>query len=1505
MKKISFIALVFLLVLQSFIGPITTSANNDTSSALGQSFTFGEVTVDEAGNASIPWSFVAGNEETEVQYTYQSELKLDAATSGTLTGNIGSYTISVDGLITVTIAPNQLEDVAGSISVEGVETVAPVEEDSITEPTVEEPVSETVTEESKEETDSEELKEEEKDAKVTSLNSNPLMAAQSIKVNSMKFSLKIDEEELTAASALTMELEQNQVAKYNLAFDVDLTDKEYVAGDSFIFELPPSVLNFGNFSGTVVTEPGNPEFNYETVGQKVTVILKNDITPEQAHSNYPIVMEFESTFSLSGDELSQDIIIPKDNNLDETEVIALTFKPSTSNKTTSKTNKGFKIVDGERIIDWEIWVNEAGKQLSAATVEDTPDNKHEIVAGSVQVAKYDVGLNGVINKTGAGISHLTDSNFSDINLNGNNAYKITYKTKVVAESLAGNQSFTNTAILTNGPSTETAKGSQSITYGEVLAKNKIAGQVNNNYETNWEIKYNYNLAKIPAPTESNYNIKDTFPGPQNIDLSTIKVFKMDVVDGLVSTGNGIEISDSLYEIESVTEGFQLKFKDEITDAYRITYKAKYDVLNQTDFYTGKDGNLTNTVTNGAITKTSGHRVYQGILTKDYSLDLNAQKLTWTITIKADNEAISNLTFEDLFSEGAQTLTEGIDPTGLTVTGMTDQIISITDASKGFELTGGNIAKGQTATIKYTTDYDIETAGVVAKAYTNTANASWIYNGNTYKVSESKTYTPSTTTVNNGSKAGKYDYINQLFTWGIKVNFNKQPIEGAILKDNIGPGHEIIEDSFIIYDFTPEGGNDENGTIGTTEALVKNTDYTVLVSPDKKSFTLTFASDLDSSKNKKAYYVQYKTKDSDNIIGISKEQLDAAGETNESNYLNSASFETKGITHKLLSNPVKVNDSNHLVSKGISNSNSSEGSLTWTIYVNKSLSNIGEVVLTDTPSNNLMLISDSIEIAVMSISETKGVSEGTTWVKPTSTELTVNSDGSFKLNLGNLSKKAVQVRYKTFVLGLKGEAFNNLAKISYSFSDATSENQKNEDEFKDNFEFSRSNAFASANKGTVKLQKVGKDTLTSSIEELSGVKFQLIKKIANKEYIIKEATSGINGYFEFANVGYGDYVIKEDTTTTPAGYVGSANIPFTMSADTDILLTGNEDIVVEVINEKVNQAVKLTKVDVNDDKPLAGAEFTLYDQHGTIVKDKDNNELSSLTTNLNGEIAVNNLVPGSYYFEEKKAPNNYVFGASKKTDIFEIKENQTVFTEVTMKNARGKGEIVITKVDASNDSILIDGVKFELSNEDGSIKNTATTKDGIATFTNLPYDTYKLVEIEAHKDYLLDPVEKTIVLDSETGVNGAIQKLTVENSKTNRSVTLTKYNSNKSLKLKGAIFELKKATTDVDKDGNPLFDIVTGIDLEKLTTDDNGEISLKDLPVGQYQLIETKAPAGYKLDKTPVAFEIIEKQEETITLEKTNARISTGGGGTPGDPGNPGSPENPGNPGEPGKPGNPG
>ncbi|MCB2588384.1 peptidoglycan-binding protein, partial [Listeria monocytogenes] len=61
--------------------------------------------------------------------------------------------------------------------------------------------------------------------------------------------------------------------------------------------------------------------------------------------------------------------------------------------------------------------------------------------------------------------------------------------------------------------------------------------------------------------------------------------------------------------------------------------------------------------------------------------------------------------------------------------------------------------------------------------------------------------------------------------------------------------------------------------------------------------------------------------------------------------------------------------------------------------------------------------------------------------------------------------------------------------------------------------------------------------------------------------------------------------------------------------------------------------------------------------------------------------------------------------------------------------------------------------------------------------------------------------------------------------------------------------------------------------ESIKTDTNGYLSIADLKFATYQLIETKAPTGYKLDTTPLEFTIGENNQ-AITVTKENT-LNTG------------------------------
>ncbi|MTP77672.1 hypothetical protein GMB70_03225 [Turicibacter sanguinis] len=181
-------------------------------------------------------------------------------------------------------------------------------------------------------------------------------------------------------------------------------------------------------------------------------------------------------------------------------------------------------------------------------------------------------------------------------------------------------------------------------------------------------------------------------------------------------------------------------------------------------------------------------------------------------------------------------------------------------------------------------------------------------------------------------------------------------------------------------------------------------------------------------------------------------------------------------------------------------------------------------------------------------------------------------------------------------------------------------------------------------------------------------------------------------------------------------------------------------------------VKVTKVDADDQTPLAGAEFKILAADGSEVK-------TGLTTNDQGIIEVNDLKPGHYQLVETQAPTGYVLDA---TPIpFEIVKDQQAVLELKVENTLRPGGVKVTKVDADDQTPLA-GAEFKILAADGSeVKTGLTTNDqGIIEVNDLKPGHYQLVETQAPTGYVLDatPIPFEIVKDQQ-----AVLELKVENT----------------------------------------------------------------------------------------------------------------------------------------------
>ncbi|MCB5953524.1 lectin-like domain-containing protein [Enterococcus sp. CWB-B31] len=95
--------------------------------------------------------------------------------------------------------------------------------------------------------------------------------------------------------------------------------------------------------------------------------------------------------------------------------------------------------------------------------------------------------------------------------------------------------------------------------------------------------------------------------------------------------------------------------------------------------------------------------------------------------------------------------------------------------------------------------------------------------------------------------------------------------------------------------------------------------------------------------------------------------------------------------------------------------------------------------------------------------------------------------------------------------------------------------------------------------------------------------------------------------------------------------------------------------------------------------------------------------------------------------------------------------------------------------------------------------------------------------------------------------------TVDTTQADCRIELIKVDDDdENLRLAGAEFELRDSENNIVQSG--------------LVTDDNGVLRI-ELPSGDYQLIETKAPEGYELDPTPIEFTV--EANTNVSINKEN------------------------------------
>ncbi|HDR4724973.1 LPXTG cell wall anchor domain-containing protein [Bacillus cereus group sp. Sample62] len=376
---------------------------------------------------------------------------------------------------------------------------------------------------------------------------------------------------------------------------------------------------------------------------------------------------------------------------------------------------------------------------------------------------------------------------------------------------------------------------------------------------------------------------------------------------------------------------------------------------------------------------------------------------------------------------------------------------------------------------------------------------------------------------------------------------------------------------------------------------------------------------------------------------------------------------------------------------------------------------------------------------------------------------------------------------------------------------------------------------SLTKGAVELSKV--DDIDGTA--LEGAVFKIVDDKNND--VRTDLTTVKDGKISVPDLRPGDYQFIE--IKAPEHYkLDSTPLKFTIKK------SQAEKLQVTATNSLIEGAVELIKVDdINPDTKLSDAVFNIIDAKGKVVR-------TNLTTDKDGKVSASNLRPGDYQFVETKAPKDYDLN---KTPIpFIIEKSQPAHVSVTAKNGLTKGGVELTKVDSLDAKETLEGAVFKITDMNGNDirTNLVTNKGGKIIAKDLQPGDYQFIETKAPKHYDLneEPIKFTIERSQTKHVF-----VTATNSLTKGSVELIKVDDvEENTTLEGAVFKI------VNKDGH---DVRTD-----LTTDKNGRLVVDELPPGDYEFIETKAPNHYDLNETPIKFTVKKGQEKIASVTATNS-----------------------------------
>ncbi|HHK5566329.1 TPA: collagen binding domain-containing protein [Bacillus thuringiensis] len=283
------------------------------------------------------------------------------------------------------------------------------------------------------------------------------------------------------------------------------------------------------------------------------------------------------------------------------------------------------------------------------------------------------------------------------------------------------------------------------------------------------------------------------------------------------------------------------------------------------------------------------------------------------------------------------------------------------------------------------------------------------------------------------------------------------------------------------------------------------------------------------------------------------------------------------------------------------------------------------------------------------------------------------------------------------------------------------------------------------------------------------------------------------------------------------------------------------------NKPSTGKVKIKKVDSNNDnKKLVGAKFHIEDSNKKVV--------GELVTNEEGEAISKDLPIGNYILVEIEAPKDYELLKEKIT----VKIEKDAVVEIKIGNKKlpdPMGKMKLVKVDISDKNKKLAGAKFHIEDSKGKIVGElVTNEEGEVISKDLPIGNYTLVEVEAPKGYELLKEKITVKIEKD-----AVVEIKIGNKKLPDpmgKMKLVKVDiSDKNKKLAGAKFHIEDSKGKI---------------VGELVTNEEGEVVSKDLPIGNYTLVEVEAPKGYELLKEKITVKV--EKDAVVEIKIGNKKL---------------------------------